>query len=548
LYGGVATLSFQPMRAAGPPDSLDGVKILQARDHWWAAVRGAGAARLTYEIGLAVVATAVATLAGVAADGVPAALYPVIALSSLILVPLRLVHPLGALLAGAVIGAAAGGLNSILLFVLATSAGYRMTHLGRTVAAFAAVLLCWLAGGWFWEDLREAGLLLVLVAVFLFVGVVPAVVGRAIGRRRRLVTAMHTRNVQLHDQQAAVAQQARERERTRIARDLHDSLGHQLTLISLYAGTLGSADEQQREATVGLLRTTSAAAMGELRQILGILHQEDVGEHGTAQPLSSLDDLIGAAASAGATITLSRDGEPRPLPPLVEHAAYRVIQEGVTNALRHARGAAVRVTLRYEPDAVIAEVVNGPGRPHDGPTTGQGLLGLTERLRLAGGVLYHGRTPDDGFRIAAMLPYEGQVPSAGSPVPPPGDFAQQLYRSQQRSRIGLVALGVGLVAVVGLCGAVVVLAETAVTVAPGTFNSVQVGQNEVVVRNRLPDPEAATVGALGGDPVPDGATCIDYQASLLVQLRDDNDGDLLYRFCFAGGVLVAKQTFHQQAE
>jgi DNA-binding CsgD family transcriptional regulator len=116
----------------------------------------------------------------------------------------------------------------------------------------------------------------------------------------------------------------------RIARDLHDSLGHQLTLTSLYAGTLGSADEQQREATVGLLRTTSAAAMGELRQILGILHQEDGGEQGTAQPLSSLDDLIGAAASAGATITLSRDGEPRPLPPLVEHAAYRVIQEGVT--------------------------------------------------------------------------------------------------------------------------------------------------------------------------------------------------------------------------
>ena len=402
-------------------------------------------------------------------------------------------------------------------------------------------LLC-VGGTLLYARTFDLGSLVFLVADYLIFAVLPAVVARIVARRRSLVTAMHTRNVQLYDQQAAVARQARERERTRIARDLHDSLGHQLTLISLYTGTLATADDEQREATVGLLRTTSAAAMGELRQILGILHEENGDGQGVAQPLSSLDDLIARARTAGAEVTLSRDGEARPLAPMVEHAAYRVIQEGVTNALRHARGGAVRVTLRYEPDAVIAEVVNEPGSPHAGPTSGQGLIGLGERIRLAGGALYHGRTPAGGFRIAAMLPYEGEAAPVSQPA---GDFTQQMYRSAQRSRIGLIAVGVGIVGVVGLCGGVLILSETVLTVDRDTYDAATVGAREDAVRDSLPDPEAATVGAAGGGPAPAGATCIDYQGSFLAQLRDENPGDLHYRFCFAGGVLVAKQIFHE---
>jgi signal transduction histidine kinase len=541
-------VSLQPMRGAGAPDNLEGVTIRATRERWSAAARAAGPARLTYEIALAVLASLIATITTVAYAKVPVGAAALVAVSTLILVPLRLVHPAGAFSAAALIAVATGGQNSLVLFVLAVAAGYRMTVFARTAAAFAVGLLSSYGAAVLWEDLVDVGSALYVAAAFLLVAVLPAVIARIVARRRTLVSAMHTRNVQLHDQQALVARQARDRERTRIARDLHDSLGHQLTLISLYTGTLATVDEAQREATVGLLRTTSAAAMGELRQILGILHQEDGGGQGVVQPLSSLDDLITMARSAGATITLSRDGDDRPLPPLVEHAGYRVIQEGVTNALRHARGGAVRVTLRYEPDAMIAEVVNEPGAPHSGPTTGQGLLGLGERVRLAGGVLYTGRAPDGGFRIAAMLPYEAQVPDGAAAAPPvAGDFSQQLYRSAQRAKIGLIAVAVAILAVVGLCGGVLIFAETVLTVDRDTYDAVTVGQSEAAVRDRLPDPEAAETDAVGGDPAPPGGSCIDYQASLVAQMRAEDLGDLIYRFCFAGGVLVAKQTFHEPA-
>jgi signal transduction histidine kinase len=520
------------------------VTIRATLDRWWAAARGAGPARLTYEIGLALLICAISVVPALAFDTAPAAL-ALVAVSALILVPLRLVYPAGAFAASAVVGAMTGGQNSLVLAVMAIAAGYRMTHLGRTVAAFAVGMLC-LGPALLHTDAFDLGSLMILVADYLMFGVLPAMVAWAVGRRRRLVTAMHTRNVQLFDEQAAVARQARERERTRIARDLHDSLGHQLTLISLYTGTLATADEAQREKTIGLLRTTSAAAMGELRQILGILHEENGEEQGVAKPLSSLDDLVVRARSAGAEIALHRDGEARPLAPMVEHAAYRVIKEGVTNALRHARGGAIRVALRYEPDAVIAEVVNDPGLPHDGPTSGQGLIGLGERIRLAGGALYHGRTPDGRFRIAAMLPYDGQVSDAAQPAPPPaGDFTQQMYRSAQRSRVGLIVLGVGVAGVVGLCAGTLILGETMITVDRKTYDAATVGQSEIDVRDSLPDPEAATVGTTGGGAAPVGTTCIDYQASLIAQLNDEHPGDLHYRFCFADGVLAAKQAFYE---
>jgi signal transduction histidine kinase len=520
--------------------------ISAIRDRWWAAVRGAGPARLTYEVGLAVLLGALASVSALGYSSLPVAVAVLVAVSTLILVPLRLVYPAGAFATTAVLGVAGGGQSSATMFVLAVAAGYRMTGTRRTLAAFAVGLLCLLGSALLFEDADDAGSLVFLTAIFLLFAVLPAVVARIVARRRTLVTAMHTRNVQLHDQQAAVVRQARERERTRIARDLHDSLGHQLTLISLYTGTLATADEAQREATVGLLRSTSASAMGELRQILGILHQEDGGP-GVAQPLSTLEDLITMARSAGADITLTRDGDTRPLAPMVEHAAYRVIQEGVTNALRHARGGAVRVDLHYEPDALIAEVVNEAGSPHPGPTSGQGLVGLDERVRLAGGVLHHSRTPAAGFRIAAMLPYEAQVPDATAPAPPDGDFTQQLYRSAQRSRIGLIALCVGVVALVGLCGGALLIAEMELTVGPGRFDAARVGDNEVAVRYHLPDPEAAVTDAVGGGAVPAGATCVDYQASYFTQLADRRDGDLHYRFCFADGTLVAKSAFYEPA-
>jgi hypothetical protein len=122
-----------------------------------------------------------------------------------------------------------------------------------------------------------------------------------------------------------------------------------------------------------------------------------------------------------------------------------------------------------------------------------------------------------------------------------------MYRSAQRSRIGLVALGVGIAGVVGLCAGVMILGETVLTVDQDTYDAATVGQSEDDVRDRLPDPEAATVGAVGGGPVPAGATCIDYPGSYFAQLSDPGSGDRHYRFCFAGGMLTAKQVFSEPA-
>jgi hypothetical protein len=363
---------------------------------------------------------------------------------------------------------------------------------------------------------------------------------------------MHDRNVQLHQQQAVDAQQARTRERTRIARDMHDSLGHQLTLISLYAGALDSAPEPQRSEAVALLRSTSAAAMSELRLILGILHQDDAGV-AVAKPLTSLDDLVDASRGAGAQVSVTQTGQPRPLPPLVEHAAYRVIQEGLTNALRHARGAPVEVTLRYEPDALVAEVINGPGDPYQGATTEQGLIGLSERVRLAGGVLYQGGTPDGGFRLAAILGYEPGAATGDRPVTqlplPPGDFEAQNRRSAQTARSVLIGVAVAIVAILGSLISIpfiVIAAIDTLLVSKDTYDSIDVGDAEGAVRDQLPDPDNANNDAQGGGSTPSGARCVDYSASLQTQFENSFAHEVVYRFCFRGGQLVQKKRFEDK--
>jgi hypothetical protein len=288
--------------------------------------------------------------------------------------------------------------------------------------------------------------------------------------------------------------------------------------------------------------------MTELRQILGILRQDD--EQSAVRPLTGLDELAGSARASGAQVRFIQAGQPRPLATLTEHAAYRVIQEGVTNALRHAHGGEIVISLRYEPDALIASVTNTAGRRLVPTTSGQGLLGLAERVRVANGVLHHGRTPDGGFRLAATLPSPPEsvgVPEATEPgpLPPPAaelDFARLMNRNRRRSRLSLAATTLAIGGLLALCGAGAWLATAFVTVDRDTYDAVRVGQPESEVRSALPDENAGVVGGSGGRPVP-SATCIDYQASLLEQLDTNADGQLIYRFCYRDGKLIDKQAF-----
>ncbi|RIV38041.1 sensor histidine kinase [Micromonospora radicis] len=515
---------------------------------WRERVRRAGAWRLVYETCLVVLVSTAATWAAVAADWYPLAPW-LVGFSTPTLMLLRLRFPLAAYVSAALVGLGTGGQSSLVLAVLSASVGYRVARWWRVAVALAAAWACYLASIGLWEGELDARLAVAFSAMFVLLAVPPAGVARLVRRRRTLLAAMHQRNVQLHRQQSEVARQAQARERARIARDLHDSLGHKLTLISLYAGMLRTADGERRDEATDLVRQTSSAAMTELRQILGILDQGDTQP--LVQPLTGLDELATQARAAGADVQIRREGEPRPLTPLTEHAAYRVIQEGLTNALRHAQGGGVVLLLRYEPDALVAGVTNTAGRRFSRSTSQQGLLGLAERVRVANGVLYHGPTPDGGFRLAATLPYSGGQPAAPAAEhrAPPGtapeaDFTALVDRDRRRGRLILVATTLSLAALLVLCLAGAWLAMAFVVVDRDTYDAIRVGQPEPEVRALLPDADAATVGVGGGRAVP-GATCVDYEASLLDE-GGPGTGRTIYRFCFRDGVLVDKQAFQEQ--
>lgn len=206
-------------------------------------------------------------------------------------------------------------------------------------------------------------------------------------------------------QQRKVADRERLRERLRIARDMHDSLGRRLSLAAVQAAALEVADlpEPQR-AAVARLGTAVRASVTELHEILHVLR----GERETARGMSAVDGLLEEFEAA--TIAFRSRGAPRPLPADADQAAYRVIEEGLTNAVRHAPGRAVSVTVVWEADAVLVSVVNTTDSRAYAP--GSGLAGLTERLRNAGGFLDH-ELSGGQFRLHAAIPAAVVRGSAG---------------------------------------------------------------------------------------------------------------------------------------
>ncbi|GAA3594214.1 hypothetical protein GCM10022223_06560 [Kineosporia mesophila] len=472
--------------------------------------------------------------------------------AALVIVPLRRLCPMTALALGAALSLVHFG-TGFTLIVLAAGAGYRARRPPAILLGFGFVLVMGMVGAVAQTDSGLVFGLLTGLMLFCLTAVAPAAVAAMIAQRRLLVMTMHQRNLELHQERLLVAGQAQARERNRIAAELHDSLGHRLTLMSLYTGGLSqslgpagassatggtsrppggrgttmTATPQVTEALT-LLRDTSAQAMGELRQILRILHQDGSVEAGRS--LDEVEATVASARATGTPIELVRSGEPRPLNLLAEHAAFRVVQEGLTNALKYAGGAPVRVEVRFEDDALFVEVRNRPGRFSDGPSTGQGLLGLAERVRLAGGVLSHGLVDVGGFRLGAMLPYESEVPE---PVPGPGDFPQEIRRSGRRQRNGLIAvvgaLGVALVAAVGAFFA----AGSPEPLPENVFTSFRVGDDEARTRELLP------TTPLSSRTTDQGAACGTYLADLYVQ--PENGGEVRYEVCFRDGMVDSKR-------
>ncbi|WP_229401308.1 sensor histidine kinase [Micromonospora okii] len=245
-----------------------------------------------------------------------------------------------------------------------------------------------------------------LACVLLFAGVFPWLVGRYRRQQHDLAVAGERHAEAVARERRGVAERIRLRERARIAQEMHDSLGHELSLIALRAAALELAGDlpERHRAAAGELRGSVAAATERLHEIIGVLREEG-GPASTRPAGESVADLVGRAREAGMAVRV--DGDPLDLPPLAGHAAHRVVREALTNAARYAPGAPVTVTLTRRAGRLDVGVVNAPppAGPLPGPpSSGSGLLALRERVRLAGGTLRAGPHPDGGFAVRASLP------------------------------------------------------------------------------------------------------------------------------------------------
>jgi signal transduction histidine kinase len=202
-------------------------------------------------------------------------------------------------------------------------------------------------------------------------------------------------------------------ERARIARELHDAVTHHVSVIVIQAGgalrALASRPADARGA-LEAIDATGRLALTDMRRMLGILGEGAGGE--PLPGLAQLDDLVDQVRRAGLDVELSNEGTRRTLDPGLELSAYRIVQEGLTNALKHAGGGRARVTVRYEPRAlaIVVEDEGGPGRrdPIEPTHEGRGIVGMRERVAMFGGSLSAGPT-SDGFRVAATLPIDEAV-------------------------------------------------------------------------------------------------------------------------------------------
>jgi signal transduction histidine kinase len=260
-----------------------------------------------------------------------------------------------------------------------------------------------------------------MVAAALFAGI-------AVANRRAYVASIHDR----------AEQDARRRideERLRIARELHDVVAHTMATINVQAGVAAHVLPTRPEAAAEALqaiKTASKEGLRELRAILNVLRQADDADPvqptpGTAQ----LDDLIAGARRAGLATTLTMTGAPYPLPAAVDLAAYRIVQESLTNVIRHAGPATAAVSLSYLEDELRVEVADtgrGAGAASAtgaaGGTAGHGLAGMRERAAAVGGSVDTGPGPGGGFRVAARLPVHGRLTSAEPAVPPAEEGAR----------------------------------------------------------------------------------------------------------------------------
>jgi signal transduction histidine kinase len=223
-----------------------------------------------------------------------------------------------------------------------------------------------------------------------------------------LIRARSQRAVAVKNRQAEEARRRASEERLAIARDLHDVVAHNISVINVQANTaLHLMDRQPERARDALtaIHEVSRQALGELRSVLGVLRADGADSPLVPSPgLDRLGELAAHARAAGIAVLLEQEGTSRPVPAGVDAAAYRIIQEALTNAVRHSGGSTATVHVRYDAGALTIEVDDDGRAAAHSPRPGNGVAGMTERARALGGTLDAGPRPGGGFRVLARLP------------------------------------------------------------------------------------------------------------------------------------------------
>lgn len=225
--------------------------------------------------------------------------------------------------------------------------------------------------------------------------------------RRDRIAMLEERARRLSEEHAAAAT----RERERIAREMHDILAHSMSLVVVQAEagpTVVRSNPDQAVRVFDTISETAREALGQLRRALGVLRADSAQARAPQPNLDGLVPLIEGVRRTGLAATLEQHGEPRPLPPDLAATTYRIVQESLTNALKHAQARTAWVRLDWADGALRVEVRDdGRGPAPNGATTGVGLVGMRERVSAAGGELVHGPGPDGvGFRVVARLPLQ----------------------------------------------------------------------------------------------------------------------------------------------
>jgi signal transduction histidine kinase len=237
---------------------------------------------------------------------------------------------------------------------------------------------------------------------------------------RAYAARLEERTAELERAREELARRAVVEERLRLARELHDVVAHAMSVIAVQSGVgahVADTNPQEAAKALAAIEATSRAALEELRRLLGVLRQEDEPQGALAPVpgLADLDSLLAEVGKAGLAVKLQINGTRPPLPAGVDLSAYRIVQEALTNVVKHAGPAHARVVVGYRDQDVTVEVIDdgrGPGTAaSDGRVgTGHGLIGMRERVQVFGGDLQTGPRPGGGFRVAARLPLAADQP------------------------------------------------------------------------------------------------------------------------------------------